>query len=114
MVRWLHDETGLTWDQLGRIFGVSRRAVHLWASGGRMNSANLERLHEFYATVKDVAALSVDERRSKLLMPNRNGRSILDEFRARNSGDPADKIAGSSFTPDQLLGAKHDDVREIK
>ena len=36
---------GLTWDQLARLFGVSRRAVHFWASGKPMNAGNEERLH---------------------------------------------------------------------
>ena len=36
--------TGLTWDALARVFGVSRRAVHLWANGGRMKDANARQL----------------------------------------------------------------------
>src|SRR5262245_36297225 len=32
-VRSLHDSSGLTWEQLARLFGVSRRAVHNWANG---------------------------------------------------------------------------------
>ena len=36
-LRWLKAHSGLTWEQLGKAFGVSRRAVHLWANGGRMN-----------------------------------------------------------------------------
>lgn len=37
--------SGLTWDQLARLFGVSRRAVHFWASGMAMNVANETHLH---------------------------------------------------------------------
>jgi uncharacterized protein (TIGR04255 family) len=36
--------TGMTWDALARVFGVSRRAVHLWANGGRMKDANSRQL----------------------------------------------------------------------
>lgn len=32
--------SGLTWEQLGQLFGVSRRSVHFWASGKPMNTAN--------------------------------------------------------------------------
>ena len=30
--------SGLTWDELGQLFGVSRRSVHFWASGRPMNA----------------------------------------------------------------------------
>lgn len=36
--------SGLTWDQLGQLFEVSRRSVHFWASGKPLNAANEERL----------------------------------------------------------------------
>lgn len=36
--------SGLTWEQLAALFGVSRRSVHFWASGERLNAANHERL----------------------------------------------------------------------
>ena len=35
--------TGLTWEQLAYLFGVSRQSVHFWASGGTMTAAH--RLH---------------------------------------------------------------------
>lgn len=45
-VAQLRSQAALTWEQLGRLFGVSRRAVHLWASGKRMNAHNVELLRE--------------------------------------------------------------------
>jgi DNA-binding transcriptional regulator YiaG len=41
--------TGLTWDQMARLFGVSRRTVHLWASGAAMSSAHEEHLHRLFS-----------------------------------------------------------------
>src|SRR4051812_580671 len=32
--------TGFTWDQLARLFHVSRRSLHFWASGKIMTPAN--------------------------------------------------------------------------
>ena len=43
-VRQLKEDSGLTWDQLRRLLGVSRRAVHMWAGGGQINAKNEERL----------------------------------------------------------------------
>ena len=36
--------SGLTWEHLAALFGVSRRSVHFWASGKPLNAANHERL----------------------------------------------------------------------
>jgi DNA-binding transcriptional regulator YiaG len=44
--------TGMTWDALARVFGVSRRAVHLWANGGRMKDANARQLLGLLAQVR--------------------------------------------------------------
>lgn len=44
--------TGFTWDQIARLFGVSRRSVHLWASGGAMSRENEEHLHRVLAIVR--------------------------------------------------------------
>ncbi|MGH8904939.1 MAG: helix-turn-helix domain-containing protein [Egibacteraceae bacterium] len=43
-LRAIHERSNLTWSQLARLFGVSRRAVHAWVGGSRMSAANLERL----------------------------------------------------------------------
>lgn len=43
-LKQVRERAGLTWDQISRLFGVSRRAVHLWAAGGRMTAGNEETL----------------------------------------------------------------------
>jgi hypothetical protein len=105
-VQWLHRESGLTWDQLGRIFGVSRRAVHLWATGGRMNASHAETLAELLAIVRTLPASNRADRRAALLAQDATGRSVLDRLRNRHAsgGD----VAGTPWSPEQLLGARHD------
>lgn len=66
-VSHLHDHSGLTWDQLGKLFGVSRRAVHMWASGKRMNARNTELLGELLRLVNSAPGVTVEERRAWLL-----------------------------------------------
>ena len=36
----LRRRSGLTWDQLGQIFGVTRRTMHFWASGQPLATEN--------------------------------------------------------------------------
>jgi hypothetical protein len=109
VVRKLHDDSGLTWEQLGRLFGVSRRAVHLWANGGRMNSTNAETLSELVIIVSALPASSPEARRTALLASGPDGHSIFDGFRARRLFDSG-RVTETTLTPDQLLGARHDDV----
>lgn len=85
-VRWLHETSGMTWEQLGRVFGVSRRAVHLWATGARMNAANAEALFGLVDLVRAAPGSTPDERRAWLLRPDSGGRSALDRFREARLG----------------------------
>lgn len=78
-VKWLHEQSGLTWEQLGRIFGVSRRAVHLWANGGRMNATNAQALAQLVALVRELPGRSANERRAALLAPTSEGASTVDQ-----------------------------------
>ena len=105
-VRWLHQESGLTWDQLGRVFGVSRRAVHMWANGSRLNAGNAELLAQLVAMVRGLPASDPAHRRALLLAAGPDGRSLLDVLRARHTAEQL-PINGPGFAPDQLLGARH-------
>ena len=67
ILRTVRDRTGLTWEQTARLFGVSRRAVHLWASGGRMTAANEEALLRLATLLSSMDGASpLDTRRAVL------------------------------------------------
>ena len=106
-VRALHEDSGLTWDQLAKLFNVSRRAVHQWAVGGRMNTTNVTRLQELTRVVASLAGSSATDKRSALLAPTRpEGRSLYDALRAESV--VRDEINAPAGTYDQRLGARHD------
>jgi len=44
--------SGLTWEQLGALFDVSRRSVHFWASGKPLNAGNEQRLMQVLDVVR--------------------------------------------------------------
>lgn len=89
LVARVHDDSGLTWDQLARYFGVSRRAVHLWAAGGRMSASNEELLMHLVDIVDSMADLSPEARRQALLSQG-SGLNIVDTERARRSSNRSD------------------------
>lgn len=59
--------SGLTWEQLGQLFEVSRRSVHFWASGKPLNSMNEERLMRVLDVVRDADRGSARATRAALL-----------------------------------------------
>ncbi len=58
--------SGLTWAQVARMFSVSRRSVHFWASGRPMSSEHEEHLHRLLGLVRGVDA-SAESVRAALL-----------------------------------------------
>jgi transcriptional regulator with XRE-family HTH domain len=101
-LRSLREMSGLTWDQLGKLFGVSRRAVHHWASGGRMTARNADVLADLTLRFSQVKGTSVDERRAAILAPDESGYSLFDRLRMRYRTSSLD-ISGTPFSPGQLL-----------
>lgn len=84
-----HEVSGLTWEQIARYFGVSRRAVHLWASGGRMTASNEEFLVHLVRAVASVKHMTPSDRRQALLSPA-SGLNLVDAERARRSSRETD------------------------
>ena len=96
MVNWLHEESGLTWDQLARTLGVSRRSAHAWANGQRVSGRNLERLSYVYSAIKSIDASSAEDRRHALFSPQTNNQpNLFDQLviRARKAVPPRDEQA---------------------
>lgn len=58
---------GLTWDQLARLFNVSRRSLHFWASGKPMAPSNEEHLQRLLITVRKLDRGSASANRALLL-----------------------------------------------
>jgi transcriptional regulator with XRE-family HTH domain len=65
--------TGLTWEKLAKLFNVSRRTLHFWASGKRLNSFNEEQLNLLLDTIRYIDRGSASLNRNLFLMPFRDG-----------------------------------------
>lgn len=46
--------SGLTWDELAKVFGVSRRSIHNWALGDRLTDENADKVRRVLANVRMV------------------------------------------------------------
>ncbi|MBW4635462.1 MAG: XRE family transcriptional regulator [Iphinoe sp. HA4291-MV1] len=70
--------SGLTWDQLAKLFNVSRRSLHFWASGQPLSRFNEENLNRLLGTIQYINRGSASLNRSLLLRPGSDGRPLLD------------------------------------
>lgn len=105
-VLWVKEHSGLTWDQLGKVFGVSRRAVHLWANGGRMNESNSRTLRDFAAEVRRLLQDAPDSTRAALLARTAEGASTVDQFRMRHAV-PSGESWGAPFAAEEKVEVQH-------
>ncbi len=65
--------SGLNWDQLARLLGVSRRSVHFWASGQVVRRKHQERVHRLLAVLRRIDRGSALENRALLLTAGVDG-----------------------------------------
>lgn len=102
-VKRLRAQSGLTWDELARAFGVSRRTVHAWASGTRLNQAHAARLSVLARVVDSLAADNPEEARAALHAPAADGESLYQRL-IRSLAQPGNRREG--FAPWELLAAE--------
>lgn len=81
VVRQLHELTGLSWEQLARLIGVSRRSMHFWASGGTVNKRHSERLRLCLNMIREYGVIPPELVRSKLFTADVDGINDFDRFR---------------------------------
>lgn len=70
--------SGLTWEQLAKLFNVSRRSLHFWASGQSLSRFNEENLNRLLGTIRYINRGSASLNRNLLLSPGQNGRLLFD------------------------------------
>ncbi len=102
--------SGLTWEQLAKLFNVSRRSLHFWASGQPLSRFNEEHLNRLLGTIRYVDRGSASLNRSLLLRPDSNGNPLFDLLVA-GKYEEFKRIVGSNNAPRRpLLGALSEDA----
>jgi DNA-binding transcriptional regulator YiaG len=96
----IHSRSGLTWSELARAFGTTRRTLHNWANGRRMSAKHVETFHDLTRLVELHDRGDPAQTRSALIAPRGNGESPLSEFLASHRPVP-DRPEG--FSPSELV-----------
>jgi hypothetical protein len=104
----LHSVSGLTWEEMGKIMGVGRRAVHGWANGTRVSASNQARLNRLDAEVTALVPLPPEHVRVALYDSSR-GESIMNRlYREATAGRQS--LGDIGLPPRVLLGLGDADV----
>ncbi len=80
LLRRLRKTSGLNWGELASAVGVSRRTIHNWLSGAHIARVHLICLSRLESIVNTAAEGAPDATRARLLRPQANGRSLLDDL----------------------------------
>ena len=83
LIAELRSMTSFTWEQTAKLFGVSRRTVHLWAAGGNLSTQNEERLVRLVRQVRAIHANGSSDVRMQLL-------ALLDDERLQHASSDSD------------------------
>lgn len=79
--------SGLTWDQVAVLFGVSKRAAHFWASGKTMAATHQEHLDRTLGCIRAVDRGSAVANREGLFTADASNRMPFDLLVARQYAD---------------------------
>lgn len=105
-VRSLRDRSGLTWDELAYVFGVSRRTLYNWSTGGKVSAPHAQAIAAVVRTVHQMDTGSPQLTRSRLLAPSEDGTTIYTRLAQQQSVPPT--ISGPAYGPDELLTSSPD------
>lgn len=79
--------SGLTWQELSDLFGVSRRSVHHWASGKVVSARHDRFIRQVLVTIRNVDHGAAALTRDFLLTPDANGVTAIDLLGAGQSNE---------------------------
>lgn len=74
--------SGLTWEELGDLFNVSRRSVHHWASGKAVSAKHDQLIRQMLAAIRHLDRGEAARTRALLLTMDAKGIAVLDLLKA--------------------------------
>ena len=113
--------SGLSWEQLAHVLGVSRRTLHFWASGKPMARSNEEHLQRVLGVVRASERGSTAATRTALLEAldgQHNAVDLLTAHEYERASSATSRLSTAVRTsrapspPETLVGALHDRVHQ--
>ena len=105
--------SGLTWEQIGDLFDVTRRSVHHWANGKSPSARHERHIRQTLAVLRRLDAGSQAANRDRLLTVDINGRSLFDLLAERRFDDVAG-LVGVPVGAERRRTALSEQTREAR
>jgi hypothetical protein len=102
--------SGLTWEELGELFHVTRRSVHNWASGAELKAENILLVRDVLRAIRQLRRASSAETRLALLAIPPSGRRPLDLLKAARWADAIAAVHG--WPPIPVPTSAHPDPQQ--
>ncbi len=102
--------SGLTWDQLAKLFNVSRRSLHFWASGQPLSRFNEEQLNRLLGTIQYIDRGTASLNRSLLLKLDNNSNPLFDLLVAGKHEEFKQIVGAGNALQKPQLGSLSEDV----
>jgi DNA-binding transcriptional regulator YiaG len=93
--------SGLTTNQIARLFGVTRRSVHNWIAGNAMADHHMQRLMQVESLIEVLPEHTPEQRRARLL-DSSVGKSLFQKFVDQVGGDM--RLQVPAFNLRELVG----------
>jgi transcriptional regulator with XRE-family HTH domain len=119
-VRWIHEATRLSWQQIADALGVSRRSIHYWTNGGNISPPHQARIRALADIVRGRAEQGPAAVRAFLLRPGADGATPLEKFvstreaPATSSPSAVDMMFASGDSGDANRGGSNPRSRTLK
>ena len=96
--------SGLTWQELGDLFDVSRRSVHHWANGKPVSARHDQTIRRMLAAIRHLDRGSqLDTRASLLAVDQATGGSTFDLLQDGRFDEATDRVAGVCLPESQRV-----------
>jgi transcriptional regulator with XRE-family HTH domain len=102
--------SGLTWDELAYLFGVSRQALHDWANGKTLKPQNFQKVASVLDAIHTARRTTAVETRAALLVALASGQRPIDLFRDGQNDDAVAALRTVQL-PQLALSAPRDPER---
>lgn len=119
----IKEASGLTWEEIAKILGTTRRTIHSWVAGSTVRTTNAQRVHALYnAMVQTIGDQSPVEARTHLITPDEDGniqanliaRRLREQYKPRQVSTPLAKKLGAVRTDDERsIADGFDDAIEV-
>jgi len=90
--------SGLTWDQLAKLFNLTRRSLHFWASGKPLSAHSEQALWRMLGTIQFINRGSASQNRQALFQPIQDG-TIPFDLLVTGQHERVREILGCGYAP---------------